>query len=431
METFFVEFRKGVLDMKNKKLIFALSLLGTLVLSACGGGGENTTESTTPATTSGSGSNPSTSTVVPHTTHTENEYGFCSVCGAYLHEDRTLDVDNNTIYVGALKAGEKYFCRFHAKHNYHDVSREDSDEITDAELKGYALIGGELKEVNVDWHDGIHVASDELGPDLMVYLVLTPTKDLTADAWFCMSESHVYNEAGVCYGEGAFIPGMIPAQNDGTVPGVAYEDDGKVTYYRFSASYLAGHKFGISVYGDVFETEIDLYYVDSQYHEHQINEDTIIPDGIGSLYAVLAHTHKANIGGFAFEITAHTRAEHGFCPDCFNPIGTELTFDIPSDSTTIAEDRYFYYELPWAGSDLDLRLYCSWAVFDEDDPKAALRLFIYNIYTGFEEIDHEYDDGYQENFVVTDPGDAGFLFIEIISLEEDTTLLTFTICENS
>lgn len=404
-------------------MIFAISLLGTLVLSACGGG-ENPTTVTTGSTTQTSTSTPTTSTETPHV-HTENEYGFCSICGEYLHEDRTLDLDNSSITVGALKAGGKFFFRWHAEYNHHDIALEDSDDVTDAELKGYALINQALVEVDVKSKDLSTTATtpDELGPDKMVYLVVTAAKDYPETASIYMSEYHAYNEAGVCHGEGSFIQGMISTANDGSMGGIHYDADSKKVYYRYSSSTLAGHEFNLKASGDLNAADVKTYYVDAQYIAHELGENVVVPEGVGSIYAVITHTHVCGTGGFKFEISKHVNAEHGFCPDCEEALGTELVYDIATAPIALEEVNYFYFEFE---AQFTLRLYCDEAIFDEDDPKAALSLYVYNIYGGFKEVPFEYDDAYQADFTVTDPGDF-YLFVQLEALEDDLTVaLTMT-----
>ena len=67
--------------------------------------------------------------------HTENDYGFCNVCGVYLHGTEIPTTAGTSVSTGAHGVGEKFFERFSAyPHHQYQLTFDGWDG---SELKVY------------------------------------------------------------------------------------------------------------------------------------------------------------------------------------------------------------------------------------------------------------------------------------------------------
>ena len=388
--------------------------------------------------------------------HTLNQYGFCTSGGEY--RGATVDTDvldgihTATQQIAHVNQNESAFFRFEAGagHGYHiedwDPWEWDDTKILSA-TKAYTLIDGAMVEyplvVSIDNMEPLQLKDDNY-----LYIVFHASEAVDG-VMLNLVESHIYNDAGVCERDGSFITScngdngvVIPKGSEGKI-GISYSDNGHITYYKIVEDIypFEHHKFSVSL-TNILQSEVELYYVDEHYAAHQLsieedNEEEV-PAGVKTLYVAIAHTTTVSGGEFHLVRVEHSAAQHGYCPLCDLPLGTSLVYDTPSSSLQVknGETLYLNFDLMdlWSskiGSSFDLRLYCSMPVFDEESPIATAKFYIYEVYNGFTEVTFYYDDSYQCDMTIDNPGDAGYLFIEIANVSSSPFSAEFTVCPQS
>ena len=336
--------------MKRKKLLCGLVFLMSASLMACGGGGHK---------------------------HAPNEYGFCK-CGEYLGGEYTITEGTVTVpasFLGDMNIGDKRFFSLSGLTEKHGLHIEDYDgwdfthetEIA-ADVFAYKkLDDGSMEELLI----GFNTSDDEMtqeaisfGEDKNIYFVVEAHKELD-DAFLYFVEDHIYNDVGVCEGEGKFrADGTYDGYTWKSIPvgsesadNISHPDDGKAHYFKIvedpnNRLPFEHHKFNLNVTNET-RANYKLYYLDKDFRPVELTlsegNEPEVPEGVKELYVVVTHNGINDNASFSLRRVEHCRAEHGFCPDCDLALPGTRQLTMNADFTskfsiTAGQTYYFYFD---------------------------------------------------------------------------------------
>ena len=319
------------------------------------------------ATVTFEGKNYSNSTTenIPAHGHEANEYGFCAHCNVYMGETLEWSVQPGykqlNIQLGEnIPAGFTYYGRVLGT-NGHEFYFNDCDGMEEDEVSCYTFKNGTPVELDIAWENPVPV---EVGDDGYIYIVATESTGYLYDAWFEFCDCHLYNEAGVCPSDGAFLDtishgngGYLIPQGSESHMGISYTADSKFSYYKiFLDIYpFENHKFRINL-TNIPASHAKLYYVGANFEPHELTENDVVPVGVDRLYVALEHKDAVTNGSFALQRIEHAAAVHGYCEGCHLELGTELTLNTFCTAFTLENGatKYFYYYLTGASDGFDI-----------------------------------------------------------------------------
>lgn len=412
--------------MKNKKLLFSVICLSALMLSACGKGNNNEPPS--------SNEEPSGE---EHTTHTADEYGFCTGCGTYCGETFALEADDNEnptywqyyLELGDMAAGESYFCRFSGFHNGHSFDVNDWDpwdvDINDM-LTTFVIKNNVITPIPFADNNAV-----DAGDDGYIYVVIHAEETLN-DVFVDFMENHFKDETSHCPVDDYYSGFTVHSLSFNVSSNVGWP----TKTYKVSTSALINlphHTVELKTTG-LDGADISMYYEDVNHQIHTL-EGVTIPDGIQAIYVNVNSVKEGyTSGNVTIAIKDHPDAEHGFCPYCEKLIEEAIALPAGDFSSSVdfvaGETYYFYIETDSLTSfPTGIEIYTS-EIDESENPNIFDLSKAYGLYywdttleagDQFQPLDPDSDktdDACAVYFAISDAsylGDAGYIFFEFTS----------------